>query len=170
MGASGTPAARQEQPLLFPLSSLLPPPPPFPPPLPPPEPESDLCPASCGPPASKTPFTHALFTQVWLLEHTPHTIVLMQPSGTVPQAKPVGQDVTVGIQPHWFAVPPPPQVLGVVQAPPQVTVPPQPSGIVPQAADGQGALHAVSTETCAVAACTAEVAVPMTMKVGAGVP
>jgi hypothetical protein len=35
--------------------------------------------------------------------------------------------------PHWFAVPPPPQVCGAVHVP-QLTVPPLPSGIVPQLA------------------------------------
>jgi hypothetical protein len=52
----------------------------------------------------------------------------------VPQVSPVfpaGHVFTV--HPHWFAVPPPPHVCGAVQVP-QLTVPPWPSGIVPQLA------------------------------------
>src|SRR5262249_34039569 len=37
----------------------------------------------------------------------------------------------VGAAPHTLGTPPPPQVCGAVQTP-QVSVPPQPSGIVPQ--------------------------------------
>jgi hypothetical protein len=37
------------------------------------------------------------------------------------------------VHPHWFAVPPPPHVSGAVHVP-QLTVPPWPSGIVPQLA------------------------------------
>src|ERR1700677_3721753 len=33
--------------------------------------------------------------------------------------------------PHWLAIPPPPQVAGEVQVP-QLSVPPQPSPVVPQ--------------------------------------
>ena len=57
-----------------------------------------------------------------------------QPLGTVPHTSPVfpaGQLVVV--HPHWFAVPPPPHVCGAVHVP-QLTVPPLPSGIVPQLA------------------------------------
>jgi hypothetical protein len=35
------------------------------------------------------------------------------------------------VHPHWFDVPPPPQVWGAVHVP-QLTVPPWPSGMVPQ--------------------------------------
>jgi hypothetical protein len=60
------------------------------------------------------------------LSEAPH------PSGIVPQLSPVlpAGHVLV-VHPHWFAVPPPPQVCGAVQVP-QFTVPPWPSGIVPQ--------------------------------------
>ena len=36
-----------------------------------------------------------------------------------------------GVQPHTFALPPPPHVCGAVQAP-QLIVPPHPSDMVPQ--------------------------------------
>jgi hypothetical protein len=35
------------------------------------------------------------------------------------------------MQPHWFACPPPPHVWGPLHVP-QLSVPPQPSGIDPQ--------------------------------------
>src|SRR5207253_11364881 len=56
----------------------------------------------------------------------------LRPAGvedTVSPARPVAVRVSVG--PQTFAVPPPPQICGAVQVP-QVSVPPQPSRIVPQ--------------------------------------
>src|SRR5512135_300189 len=56
---------------------------------------------------------------------------------------------------------------GAVHAPPQLTVPPQPFGMVPQLSPAGHEVigtHAM-TLTCAVAAWTAEVALPMTVKV-----
>src|SRR5439155_1078576 len=81
-----------------------------------------------------------------------------QPFGTVQQFVPVGHIVTVGVQPQTLAMPPPPHVCGAVHAGPHETVPPQPSGMVPQLS-GDG--HVVSfthmpTESCALAACTAD--------------
>src|SRR5438445_560396 len=80
--------------------------------------------------------------------------------------------VTDGVQPpHTLGVPLPPQLCGAVHAGPQLAMPPQPSAILPQLAfAGQVAFLHVTTVTCAVAACTAEAALPMTMNVGAGVP
>src|SRR5207237_4872092 len=56
----------------------------------------------------------------------------LRPAGveeTVSPARPVAVRVSVG--PQTFAMPPPPQICGAVQVP-QVSVPPQPSRIVPQ--------------------------------------
>src|SRR5262249_60361435 len=54
--------------------------------------------------------------------------------GPVPPARPVAGRVgsaAAGATPQTFATPAPPQVAGAVQTP-QVRVPPQPSGTVPQ--------------------------------------
>jgi hypothetical protein len=53
-----------------------------------------------------------------------------QPLETLPQFLPSAAQV-VGVHPHTFAVPLPPQVCGVVQVP-QFKLPPQPSGTLPQ--------------------------------------
>jgi len=74
----------------------------------------------------------------------PHTMVPPQPSATEPQLLlPQAAAWVLGVQPHWLAVPPPPQVAPVpVQLfGEHVTVPPQPFGIVPQLSP---AGHAVS--------------------------
>src|SRR5213594_2153894 len=64
----------------------------------------------------------------------------LSPAGveeTVSPARPVAVRVSAAVAgagaptPQTFATPPPPQVCGAVQTP-QVSVPPQPSGIVPQ--------------------------------------
>src|SRR5437899_3968046 len=64
----------------------------------------------------------------------------LRPAGvdeTVSPARPVAVRVSAAVAgagaptPQTFATPPPPQVCGAVQAP-QVSVPPQPSEIVPQ--------------------------------------
>src|SRR5437667_2837391 len=64
----------------------------------------------------------------------------LRPAGvdeTVSPARPVAVRVSAAVAgagaptPQTFATPPPPQVCGAVQTP-QVSVPPQPSGIVPQ--------------------------------------
>jgi hypothetical protein len=58
--------------------------------------------------------------------------VAPHPLGIVPQLSPVfpaGQVLVV--HPHWLAAPPPPQVCGAVHVP-QFTVPPCPSGMLPQ--------------------------------------
>src|SRR5437667_3000543 len=64
----------------------------------------------------------------------------LSPAGveeTVSPARPVAVSVSTAVAgagaptPQTFATPPPPQVCGAVQTP-QVSVPPQPSGIVPQ--------------------------------------
>jgi len=65
-----------------------------------------------------------------------------QPSAMVPQFFICPAHV-IGVQPHTFAVPPPPQVCGVMQVP-QVNVPPQPFGIVPQFLPA--AAHVVGTQ------------------------
>src|SRR5947199_2386647 len=62
---------------------------------------------------------------------------MLSPAGverTLSPARPVAVTVSVavvGATPQTFATPPPAQVCGAVQAP-QVSVPPQPSAIVPQ--------------------------------------
>jgi hypothetical protein len=53
-----------------------------------------------------------------------------QPFGIEPQFLPCAAHV-VGVQPHTFAVPLPPQLCGAAHEP-HVSVPPQPSGIEPQ--------------------------------------
>jgi hypothetical protein len=73
-------------------------------------------------------------------EHV-HVRFAPQPSATVPHLLPH----VFGVQPHLFAVPPPPQVIGAVQVP-QLTEPPHPSGRVPHSApalehDGFGHPH-----------------------------
>jgi hypothetical protein len=70
---------------------------------------------------------HALLTQTGVGdEHVPHAWVPPQPSAAEPQLLPE-QAVAfgVGVQPHTFEVPPPPQVCGEVHVP-QAWVPPQP--------------------------------------------
>jgi hypothetical protein len=55
-----------------------------------------------------------------------------QPSSTwLPQSFVGAGGQALRVHPQTFGVPPPPQVLGDVHAP-QFTVPPQPSGTVPQ--------------------------------------
>jgi hypothetical protein len=49
---------------------------------------------------------------------------------SVPQLSAGGQLVKLGVQPHTLAIPPPPQVSGVMHVP-QLTVPPQPSETIP---------------------------------------
>src|SRR6059036_300740 len=73
---------------------------------------------------------------------------------TFTPARPVAVRVStavVGALPQTFATPPPPQVCGAVQAP-QVSVPPQPSAIVPQffpcAAQVVGVQAGVVTTPC----------------------
>jgi hypothetical protein len=51
---------------------------------------------------------------------------------TVPQLSGAGHEVKLGVHPQTLGLPPPPHVCGAVQLPPQLTVPPQPSGRVPQ--------------------------------------
>jgi hypothetical protein len=94
--------------------------------------------------------------QIWLVPHCPQLIVPPQPFETDPQLSPPGQ-VVLGVQPHTPVVPPPPQVSGALHEPPvqhgcplapqatqalpeqiwfeahvpQLSVPPQPSGMVP---------------------------------------
>lgn len=53
------------------------------------------------------------------------------------------------MQPHSFAVPPPPQVSGAVQSP-QLSVPPQPSEMVPQFFPAGHAVSGVQPQTPAV--------------------
>jgi hypothetical protein len=65
-----------------------------------------------------------------------------QPSGGLPQLAPSAAHVVL-VHPHWYGVPPPPQVWGAVHAPPQLRVPPQPSGGLPQLAPS--AAHVVLT-------------------------
>jgi hypothetical protein len=90
-----------------------------------------------------------------------------QPLEMVPQLAPPSQPV-IGVQPQTLAVPPPPQVCGSVHAGPQLTWPPQLSETVPQLSPaGQvvSGVHGTTTVTWAVAACTADGALPMTMNV-----
>jgi hypothetical protein len=107
----------------------------------PPVPESDVVvppeSVSTGPesepgpgPESGAGVTHWLLTQDWPLPQPPQSSVFPQPSGNEPQVALFAAHV-VGVQPHFFGSPPPPQVSGDAQAP-QVTFPPQPSGAVPQ--------------------------------------
>jgi hypothetical protein len=58
----------------------------------------------------------------------PQVMVLPQPSGYVPQEAPRSLQVNA-LQPHWFAVPPPPHDCGSVH--PQKSVPPQPLSTLP---------------------------------------
>jgi hypothetical protein len=68
--------------------------------------------------------------------HCPQSMTFPQPSAIGPHEF-AGQVVS-GTQPvivpppHTFDCPPPPQTAGAVQAPPQLTVPPQPSATLPQ--------------------------------------
>jgi hypothetical protein len=55
-----------------------------------------------------------------------------QPSEIIPHWAPISEQVT-GVQPHFFEMPPPPQVAGSWHMP-QWIVPPQPSGAAPQLA------------------------------------
>jgi hypothetical protein len=59
--------------------------------------------------------------------------VLPQPSGIVPQSLPSAAQV-VGVHPHWFAVPSPPQVAGAAHVP-QSRVFPQWSSTLPHSFD-----------------------------------
>src|SRR5579859_3634245 len=169
-GVSGAPAVRQPHPPLFPPVSPLPPPPspPAPPASCPTPPPSWPTPASVplGPASAPGPVTHALFAHVCPAPQVPHATIPPHPSGAVPHVIPAGQ-VFAPAHPQTFGVPPPPHVFGAVHAGPHVTVPPQPSESVPQLS-GDG--HAVSglqvvTATAAFAACTADVALPMTVNV-----
>ncbi len=73
---------------------------------------------------------HTLLTQVLGNRHLPHASVPPQPSGSGSQFLPCAAQV-VGVQPHTFTVPPPPQDCGLVQLP-QLMLPPQPLEMVPQ--------------------------------------
>jgi hypothetical protein len=61
---------------------------------------------------------------------------------------PPGQ-VVIGVQPHTFCVPPPPQVLGAVQFP-QLSIPPQPLETVPQLSPDGHAVSGVQLHTFGV--------------------
>ncbi len=61
-----------------------------------------------------------------------HVITVSQLFMRVPQLAGGGQVVKFGVQPQTLAVPPPPQVIGAVQGGPHMTLPPQPSGTIPQ--------------------------------------
>ena len=87
-----------------------------------------------------------------LVGHVPHETCWPQLFNRVPQTWSALLQrvcVSVGVQPHWFGTPPPPQVSGAVQEP-QSSVPPEPymplhpSGIDPQAAPC--AAHVVGTQ------------------------
>jgi len=58
--------------------------------------------------------------------HVPHMSVPPQPSGSAPQVLFCALHV-VGMQPHTFAVPPPPQVAGAAHGLQKAVWPPQPS-------------------------------------------
>jgi hypothetical protein len=76
-------------------------------------------------------FLQTLDVQVpWPGLHVPQLRTPPQPSLAVPQLKPRASHVFVR-QPQLFAIPPPPQLLGVVHVP-QSREPPQPSLTVPQ--------------------------------------
>jgi hypothetical protein len=64
--------------------------------------------------------------------HGPQSSSPPQPSEMRAQAAPCASQV-VGAQPHWFTMPPPPQVCGATQLP-QSTNPPHPSATLPQRA------------------------------------
>ncbi len=68
-----------------------------------------------------------------------------QPSGILPQT-PVGQD-EIGVQPHWPATPPPPQVCGAIHVP---QLPPQPSSpqVFPVQSPTHGVTHSPLLQTC----------------------
>jgi hypothetical protein len=71
-----------------------------------------------------------------VLEATQVPLQQLWPPLQLPQVAPQPSDpqflpLQLGVQPQTLAVPPPPQVCGDVQVP-QVSVPPQPSLIVPQ--------------------------------------
>jgi hypothetical protein len=108
-------------------------------------PESTTAPscaaASCAPespPLASTPPASATGVEQWFCEHTcpaaqvPQLSALPQLSWSVPHVAPALAHVTVDVHPQWFGVPAPPHVLGAAHAGPQLTVPPQPFGIVPQ--------------------------------------
>jgi hypothetical protein len=71
-----------------------------------------------------------LFAQVWPAAHGPQENTPPQPSERVPQLCGDGHVVFL-VHPHTSGVPPPPHVAGGAQLP-QLIVPPQPSGAVPQ--------------------------------------
>jgi hypothetical protein len=73
---------------------------------------------------------HVPLQQPCPLGHVPQVRVPPQPSGMEPQFFPCATQL-VGVQPHTFGVPPPPQVCGGVHVP-QLSVPPQPLDAVPQ--------------------------------------
>jgi hypothetical protein len=50
----------------------------------------------------------------------------------MPHSAPISEHV-IGVQPHFFEMPPPPQVAGSMHSP-QWIMPPHPSGAVPQLA------------------------------------
>ena len=84
--------------------------------------------------------------------HVPHKTVWPQLFTRLPQtwlALLQMVAVSLGVQPHWLATPPPPQLSGEVQepqfkAPPDPYAPLHPSGIVPQTAPC--AVHVVGTQ------------------------
>ena len=62
--------------------------------------------------------TQAPPLQMHLMGHVPHSTSTPQPFDAFPHDRPcVVQGSGSGVQPHMFAVPPPPQVLGAVQVP-----------------------------------------------------
>jgi hypothetical protein len=74
--------------------------------------------------------THTLPEQTFLPLHVPHDNILPHPSSMVPQVAPSASHV-FAVQPHRFALPLPPHVLGALHVP-QRSVPPHPSGASPQ--------------------------------------
>jgi hypothetical protein len=74
--------------------------------------------------------THTLLVQTFLPLQVPQSSVVPQPSSMLPQVAPSASQV-LGEQPHWWALPLPPQVAGAWQVP-QWSVPLQPSGASPQ--------------------------------------
>src|SRR5262249_20164693 len=92
--ASPVPASRTT-----PASSLAPP-------ASPPASESAPAPASLAPASASSPdATHWFWTHVSPVPHRPQSIMPPQPSLTLPQSSPAGQDVA-GVQPQTFAAPP----------------------------------------------------------------
>ena len=68
--------------------------------------------------------------QISVPGQVPQLSVPPQPLDGLPHVSPSELQV-LGVQPHWLAVPPPPQLCGEAQVP-QLRVPPQPLPIVPQ--------------------------------------